>query len=143
MTKRWEVVNVNWPCRIYGHGAPLPKADEDFPEIVHEGIQPVEWNVDRWGETRIAVMSEKTWVDGWRLAIVRAAENRMQGTLHPVDKAHAVSVEQRNTERSLENRQRAIAASQGGFVGATLGFVRGISDTFRESRLNAGWGGDT
>ena len=118
-------------------------ADEDFPEIIHEGIQPGDWDVNRWGEARIAVMTEKSWVEEWRLAIVRAAENRVQGTLNPADKADAISAEQRNAERILENRQRATIASQGGFVDAAVGLVRGVSDVFRESRLNSGWGYDT
>lgn len=88
-------------------------------------------------------MSEKAWVEEWRIAIVRAAESRMQGMLYPVDKVHAMSVEQRNAERVVENRQRAAIASQGGFVDATLGLVRGVSDVFRESRLSGGWGGNT
>lgn len=143
MTKHWEVVNVNWPCRIYSSGGALPNADEDFPDIVHEGVKPDDWDVIRDGEARIAVMSEKAWVEEWRIAIVRAAESRMQGMLYPVDKVHAMSVEQRNAERVVENRQRAAIASQGGFVDATLGLVRGVSDVFRESRLSGGWGGNT
>lgn len=132
-----------WPCRIYGGSGTLPNTDEDFPEIVHEGIKPDGWDVNHGGEARIAVMSEKKWVEEWRLAVVRAAENRMQGMLYPVDKVHAVSTEQRNAERILENRQRAAIASQGGFVDATLGLVRGVSDVFRESRLSGGWGSNT
>lgn len=134
---------MNWPCRIYERAGQLPKADEDFPDQIHEGIRPDAWDFRNRGDMRIAVMSETTWVEEWRRAIVQAAESRKQGMLYPADRAAARSIEQRNVERALEYRQRTVVAGKGGFVDSTIGLVRGVSDAIRASQMAAGWGGNT
>lgn len=144
-TKHWEVVYVNWPCRIFATAeGQWPNADEESPRVIHEGRRPDGWDARRDHDVRLAAMSEMSWVSEWRGAIVRAAEDRWQGTLSPADKHAARDAEQRNAERAWETTQTAnAAAQQGGIVGATIGLFRGASDVLRESRLSRGWGRDT
>lgn len=144
MTKHWEVLNVYWPCRIFEDDARgWPNSDEEHAEVIHEGIRPEDWDVRRERDVRLAIMSEMAWLEDWRRAIMRAAEDRRRGMLHIVDKNAAQAAEQRNIERAWETQQRLITSSQSGIIGAAAGLMRGASDVLRDSRLAQGWGGDT
>lgn len=144
MTKRWEVVGVHWPCRIFEDEAEgWPNADEELSEVIHKGIRPDDWDVRRERDVRLATMSETSWVEDWRAAIVRAAEENRRGMLHISDKNAAKAAEQRNAERAWETRQRFPTASQSGFIGAATGLLRGASDVLRDSQLARGWGANT
>lgn len=144
MTKHWEVLSVHWPCRIYKDEAgSWPNADEEFVEVIHEGTRPDDWDARRERDVRLAIMSEKCWVEDWRGAIVRAAEDKRRGMLHISDKNAALEAEQRNAERAWESRQRFSIARQDGFIGAAAGLLRGASDTLRDSQMARGWGRNT
>ena len=135
---------MNWPCRIFEHpDTGWSNADEDFPERVHQGIRPDERNARNYRDFRLAVMSEMAWVEGWRGAIIKAAESRKQGMLYAADRDATRAVEQRNAEREWESRQRATLAAQGRFVNTALGLIRGASDALRDSQMAVGWGGNT
>lgn len=88
-------------------------------------------------------MSEAAWVEGWRAAIMRAAESRTQGTLYASDRDATNAIEERNAERDLEARQRTRIALLGSFADATMGLFRGASETWRNVRMSGGWGGNT
>ncbi|MCJ1464818.1 hypothetical protein MMC07_003432 [Pseudocyphellaria aurata] len=142
MTKHWEVVCVYWPCRIFEDEAKgWPNADEEHPEVIHEGIRPDGCDVRRERDVRLATMSETSWVEDWRAAIVRAAEDQRRGTLRISDKNAANTAERRNAERAWETQQRFATASQSRFVGSVTGLLRGESD--RDSRLALGWGANS
>lgn len=144
MTKHWEVVSVYWPCRIFvDEAGGWPNADEELAEVTHEGTRPDGWDARGERDVRLAAMSEMSWVEDWRCAITRAAEDKRRGMLHISDKNAAQAAEQRNAERAWETRQRFITASKGGFVGAATGLLQGASDVWRDSRLARGWGGNT
>ena len=143
MTKHWEVLSVYWPCRIFEDGAGRwPNADEELPEVIHEGTRPDDWDVRRERDVRLATMSEMSWVEEWRGAIMRAAEDKTRGILHVSDKNAAQAAEQRNAERAWDPRQRFAIASHDGFIGAAAGLLRGASDVLKDSRLARGWGGN-
>ena len=141
MTRRWEMLYVDWPCRIYRRSdGSWPNMDEENPARIHEGVQSEAADAHATNNVRLAVMSEQEWVEGWRGAIVRAAEDRKQGRLYESDRRAATAVERRNAERRFESGQRAKDARRRGFVGATLGLISGAADTFRDFRMARGWG---
>ena len=101
MTKHWEVVYVNWPCRIFQNAeGQWPNADEEYPGLIHEGRRPDGWDARRDHDVRLAAMSEMSWVNEWQGAIVRAAEDRWRGMLSPADKHAARDAELRNAQRA-------------------------------------------
>ena len=144
MTKNWEVVSVDWPCRIYQRpDGGWPNSDEDIPSLIHEGISLAAPNTRGTDGIRVAVMSEAAWVESWRAAIVRAAESRTQGTLTASDRDATSAIEQRNAERDWEARQKFRTAHLGSVAEAALGFIRGASHTWRNTRMSRGWGANT
>lgn len=141
MTKHWEVVSVYWPCRIFQDEAGRwPNADEELAVVIHEGTRPDNWDAGRERDVRLATMSEMSWVEDWRGAIMRAAEDKRRGMLHDSDKNAAHAAERRNAERAWESLQRFDTASQDGIMGAAAGLFRGASDVWRDHRMARGWG---
>lgn len=141
MTKHWKVVSVEWPCRIYQRpDGGWPNSDEQVPGLVHEGISTAPPGTRGAGQARVAVMSEAAWVESWRAAIMRAAESRTQGMLYASDRDATNAIERRNAERDWEMRQQTPTALRESFADAALGFLRGASDTLRNSRMERGWG---
>lgn len=144
MSKHWKVVSVEWPCRIFERpDGTWPNSDEEFPGLVHQGISVAGPGTRGSGRARVAVMSEAAWVEGWKAAIMRAAESRTQGTLLASDRDATNAIEQRNADRDSEARQRTKTALLGSFADAAMGLVRGASETWRNARMSRGWGGNT
>lgn len=115
---------------------------EEFAEAIHEGTRPDGWDVRREREVRLATMSEKSWVEDWRGAIVRAAEDKRRRMLHISDKNAALEAEQRNAERAWKSRQRFSIARQDGFIGAAAGLLGSASNMLRDSEMARRWGRD-
>lgn len=144
MTKRWQVVSVEWPCRIFQRpDGGWPNSDEEVPELVHEGIGVAAHGTRGAGQARIAVMSEADWVDLWRAAIIRAAESQTHGTLCASDREMTRAIEQRNAERDYEASQQTRIVLMGSLPNAAMGLLRGASDSWRNSQLARGWGRNT
>lgn len=144
MSQRWKVVSVEWPCRIFERpDGGWPNSDEEVPGLVHEGISEAGQGTRGAGRARVAVMTEAAWVEGWKAAIMRAAESRTEGTLYASDRDATNAIEQRNAERDDEARQRTRTALMGSFSNAAMGLFRGASDTWRNARMSRGWGGNT
>lgn len=139
MTKKWEVVNISWPCRIYKDedaGVSWPNADEEFPELIHEGIYPTNGGPSSRGqdEVRFATMTEPTWVEIWRGAIARAALDRRNGVvLGPLDLEATRAAEEINARRATGTELNYRESSHG--IEPLLRAMREFSEQ--------GWGGDT
>ena len=143
MTRHWEVITVDWPCKIFqGADGRWPDADEEIPELIHHGKRPDHWIAAGGSDVRLATMSEMAWVEEWRGAIVRAAEDRRQGMLHGSDKDSARAAQQRHVERAREIGPQFTVAGAGGLMEAAVGLLRGASDVLRDSRMAGGWGYD-
>ena len=135
MTKRWEVFSVDWPCRINQQpDGSWPVAHEFRPQASwHEGHETdIPW-------TRIAHMTEEEWVEEWRLAVQLAAERKKRGGLREADRRIAQEVEAR-----CRRGQAGRSAIHGtGFMAAATGLLSGVEDLMVQSRMTAGWGGDS
>lgn len=140
MTKKWEVVKIIWPCKIYRDedvGATWPNADEESPDLIHEGTCPTDGSPSSRGQdnVRIATVTEPTWVEIWRSSIARAAIDRRNGVvLGPLDLEAARAVEEINARRAPQRGLGYGESSHG--MGPLL---RGMRDFYIEQ----GWGGDT
>ena len=140
MTKKWEVVNIIWPCRIYRDenvSVAWPNADEESPELIHEGICPTDGSPSSRGQdnVRFATMTEATWVEFWRGSIARAAIDRRNGVvLGPLDLEVTRAAEENNARRASRRGFAYGERSHG--MGPLL---RGMTEFYGEQ----GWGGDT
>lgn len=140
MTKKWEVVKITWPCRIYkdeSAGVEWPISDEESPELIHEGIYPAVGSPSSRGQddVRFATMTEPTWVENWRGSIARAALDRRDGVvLGPLDQEATRAAEEVNARRASR-------------TGLTYGdSTHGTGPLLRVMRAfygEQGWGGDT
>ncbi|KAL8995608.1 MAG: hypothetical protein Q9169_004682 [Polycauliona sp. 2 TL-2023] len=134
MTKRWEVLIVEWPCRIY------QQQDGSWP-VAHEFRPETRWHEGQETDNpavRIAHMTEDEWVENWRLAVQLAAESKKRGTLTEADRRVAQEVE----ARSRQGTAVRSAVSDTGFVAAATGLLIGVQGFVGNSRMASGWGGD-
>ena len=84
-------------------------------------------------------MTEEEWVEEWRLAVQLAAERKKRGGLREADRRIAQEVEAR-----CRRGQAGRSAIHGtGFMAAATGLLSGVEDLMVQSRMTAGWGGDS
>ena len=135
MTKRWEVLTVEWPCRIYVEpDGSWPMAQEFYPGgrtyEGHETSNPLE---------RVAYMTEQDWARQWRLAVQLAAESKKRGTLSDGDWRIAQEVEERFRQRAAG---RSAAGQDNGILAAATGLLSGVQGFMAQSQRASGWGGN-
>ncbi len=135
MTKRWEVLTVEWPCRVYVEpDGSWPMAQESNPGgrtyEGHETSNPLE---------RVAYMTEQDWVRQWRLAVQLAAESKKRGTLSDGDWRIAQEVEERSRQRAAG---RSAAGQDNGILAAATGLLSGVQGFMAQSQRASGWGGN-
>lgn len=139
MTKKWEVVKITWPCRIYQDedaGGSWPNADEESNDLIHEGIIPINRGPTSrvQDDVRFATMTEPTWVEIWRGTIARAALDRRSGVLlGPLDLEASRIAAEINVRRASGTELNYEGSSYG-----TEPLLRAI----REFSSEQGWGGD-
>ncbi|KAL8671511.1 MAG: hypothetical protein Q9168_003980 [Polycauliona sp. 1 TL-2023] len=141
MTKRWEVFSVEWPCRIYR------QPDGSWP-MTHEFLPHVLWHEGRDTEEdplhpypgRVARMTETEWVGRWRLAVQMAAESKKRGALNEADRRIAQEVEARSRQGGPAGRS---VVADTGFMAAATGLLSSVEGFVGQSRMAAGWGGDS
>ena len=157
MTRRWEVLSSRWHCAIPNGGLPIPRGY--FDDYEEPGWLVVQDNPSSAIERRYRESEEEPrqktmcinrsnrtavtapeWLESWKRAIVRAAESRTQQILTVADRNAAQTVVERVNERG---RERSSDDTQGGFIGAATGVIRGVSDVLRDAEMARGWGGDT
>lgn len=140
MTKKWEVVNITWPCRVYKDGdagVSWPNADEESTELIHEGIYPTNEGPSsrRQDDVRFATMTEPTWVEIWRGTIARAALDRRYGVLlGPLDLEAARTAEEINARRASGTELNYEVSLHG---------IEPLLRAMREFSSEQGWGSDT
>lgn len=138
MTKRWEVVNVDWPCKIYQRSdGGWPNSDEANPELIHQGFDLAQLGIRG---ARVGVMTEGAWVKGWRQVIMRAAKSRTQGTLYSSDRDLSRAMEPRNAERGWKMHQQIRITDIQAVLDSAFELVHTVN---RISQVASGWGGDT
>lgn len=140
MTKKWEVVNIIWPCRVHRDeyvGVVWPNADQESPESLHEGLYSTDGTPSSCGQdnVRFATMTEPTWVEMWRGSIARAAIDRRNGVvLGSLDLEATAAAEEINARRAFAQRGLDEESSHG---------MTQLLRVMREHSVDQGWGGDT
>ncbi|KAL8861552.1 MAG: hypothetical protein Q9178_002076 [Gyalolechia marmorata] len=136
MTKRWEVLTVEWPRRIY------MEPDGSWP-MAHElspGGMTYEGQETGNPSERVAYMTEQDWVRQWRQAVQLAAESKKRGTLSVGDWRIAQEVEERFRQRAAG---RSAAGQDSGILAAATGLLSGVQGFVAQSQRASGWGGNS
>lgn len=141
VTKKWEVVNIIWPCRVHRDedvGVVLPNADQESPESIQEDISSTDGSPSSCGQdnVRFATMTEPTWVEMWRGSIARAAIDRRNGVV-----LGSLDLEATRAAEEI-NASRAFAQSGLGYGESWHGMGQ-LLRVMREYYVDQGWGGDT
>ncbi|MCJ1313971.1 hypothetical protein MMC25_007651 [Agyrium rufum] len=144
-TKKWEILNVSWATRFtFNHASSrgtMAQTRRDRTSgtevlaFVPEDARGGEESFWEWVQC-----SEREWVERWRKAIAQAVQAKTKGD---VEYVWVKAIEERERD-FMEGRAsaREMPWQQGGFVGAALGLVRGLSEMNDARNGVMGWGGD-
>ena len=126
LTKRWEVVDVEWPFR-------KPKG-EPRQIVTEEGQRRVVQDYTYGSE------SEEAWVKKWKSTI---EDGIMSGQIQDQIVQFVPNDPEGRAARDEAARRARAAEPTEGFAGGAMGLLRGIGNMVREDRDARGWGYDT